>query len=96
MAKVARLGQRNADDPEFIFDCPGCKEPHWFKTTGGPPRWKWNGNFDKPTVTPSIFVSASRPESLCHSFIRDGRIQFLSDCHHALAGQTVDLPEVEE
>jgi hypothetical protein len=31
----------------------------------------------------------------CHSFIREGRIQFLSDCTHALAGQTADLPEIE-
>lgn len=31
---------------------------------------------------------------ICHSFVRDGRIQFLGDCTHALAGQTVDLPEV--
>lgn len=30
---------------------------------------------------------------VCHSFVTDGRIQFLSDCTHALAGQTVDLPE---
>lgn len=29
----------------------------------------------------------------CHSYIRDGQIQFLSDCNHALAGQTVDLPD---
>lgn len=29
----------------------------------------------------------------CHSFVTDGRIQFLGDCTHALAGQTVDLPE---
>ncbi len=28
----------------------------------------------------------------CHSFVRDGHIQFLSDCTHALAGQTVPLP----
>lgn len=28
----------------------------------------------------------------CHTFVTDGRIQFLSDCTHALAGQTVDLP----
>lgn len=28
----------------------------------------------------------------CHSFVRAGRIEFLSDCSHALAGQTVDLP----
>lgn len=32
---------------------------------------------------------------LCHSFVVDGRIQFLSDCSHSLAGQTVDLPELD-
>ena len=29
----------------------------------------------------------------CHSFVREGRIEFLSDCTHALAGQTVELPD---
>jgi len=29
----------------------------------------------------------------CHSFVTDGRIQYLSDCTHSLAGQTVDLPD---
>ena len=29
----------------------------------------------------------------CHTFVTDGRIQFLGDCTHALAGQTVDLPD---
>lgn len=29
---------------------------------------------------------------VCHSFVTDGRIQFLGDCTHSLAGQTVDLP----
>lgn len=33
--------------------------------------------------------------SRCHSFVTDGRIQFLGDCSHKLAGQTVDLPDVE-
>lgn len=32
-------------------------------------------------------------DTVCHSFVNDGRIQFLGDCTHALAGQTVDLPE---
>lgn len=31
---------------------------------------------------------------VCHSFITDGRIQFLSDCTHDLKGQTVELPDV--
>lgn len=32
---------------------------------------------------------------ICHSFVKAGRIEFLSDCTHALAGQTVDLPDWE-
>lgn len=28
---------------------------------------------------------------ICHSFVTDGRIQFLGDCTHALAGKTVPL-----
>jgi hypothetical protein len=30
--------------------------------------------------------------SVCHSFVKNGQIQFLGDCTHALAGQTVPLP----
>ena len=30
----------------------------------------------------------------CHSYVKDGQIQFLNDCSHVLAGQTVDLPEL--
>lgn len=33
---------------------------------------------------------------VCHSFVREGQIEFLSDCTHALAGKTVDLPSLEE
>lgn len=32
-------------------------------------------------------------KAFCHSFVKKGRIEFLSDCTHALAGQTVDLPD---
>lgn len=31
----------------------------------------------------------------CHSFVNNGRIQFLTDSTHELAGQTVDLAEFE-
>jgi hypothetical protein len=33
---------------------------------------------------------------VCHSFVTDGQIQFLGDCTHALAGQTVPLPDFPE
>ena len=29
----------------------------------------------------------------CHSYVRNGEIQFLADSTHALAGQTVPLPD---
>lgn len=31
-------------------------------------------------------------DTVCHSFIVDGQIQFLGDCTHALVGQTVPIP----
>jgi hypothetical protein len=32
---------------------------------------------------------------ICHSFIREGKIQFLGDCTHHLKNQTVDLDDVD-
>jgi hypothetical protein len=32
---------------------------------------------------------------VCHSFVTDGQIQFLTDCTHALAGKTVELPDFD-
>ena len=84
----------------YVFFCPGCNCGHWFKTDGPGPCWTFNGDMEKPTVRASILVS--RPARavnnagsivLCHSFITDGQIQYLGDCEHALAGQTVPLPD---
>jgi hypothetical protein len=33
--------------------------------------------------------------SVCHSFVTDGRIQFLAECTHSYAGKTVDLEDWE-
>lgn len=38
----------------------------------------------------------ARKHHCCHSFIADGKIQFLADCTHALAGQTVPIPAIED
>jgi hypothetical protein len=85
------------------FKCPGCNTLHQIQT----PRWTWNESLDRPTFTPSILVMwEANPDAIegfeewrkarrCHSFVTDGRIQFLSDCTHALANQTVDLPELD-
>lgn len=38
----------------------------------------------------------TKVHEVCHSFIREGYIQFLGDCTHRLANQTVPLPEWDE
>ncbi|SHF03280.1 hypothetical protein SAMN02745157_1480 [Kaistia soli DSM 19436] len=72
---------------KLAFYCPGCRTEHVvrLKTHGGP--HEWDGNAKAPTLTPSILYPGA-----CHSFVTNGRIQFLGDCAHELAGQTVDLP----
>lgn len=92
---------RNAQGGGLIFMCPGCQRAHAVYVGDGPgPRWGWNGDASRPTFTPSVLVRYDgtdagidgAPPAVCHSFVTDGRIQFLGDCTHALAGKTVDLP----
>lgn len=42
-------------------------------------------NAQHPEETPAFVCT------VCHTFVTNGRIQFLGDCTHALAGQTVDM-----
>lgn len=77
----------------IAFECPGCECCHQVPIEGAG-AWQWNGRLDRPTLYPSIKISNGE-RTLCHTWVRDGRIQFLSDCAHALAGKTVDIPEIE-
>lgn len=108
--------------------CPGCKTTHTLNIDPSKkPCWEFNGDFEKPTFSPSIlersghycwndgkdpsecmFCNDPEPEFedaefgkylpcyICHSFVRDGMIEFLSDCTHTLAGQTVPLLDIED
>ena len=70
--------------------------------------WGFNGDMESPTFTPSFLERTGKYipghenfddegydlSRICHSFITDGKIQYLSDCTHELSGQTIDLPEI--
>lgn len=60
-------------------------------------RWTFNGDMERPTFSPSLVVTIKTEpkKQICHSFVRDGKIQFLSDCFHDLAGQTVEMPDID-
>lgn len=77
----------NHDHPTFspsILVTNGCKTPQ-FKQ--GDSCWcTFNAEAIAAGEEPSPFQCER-----CHSFVRAGKIEFLSDCTHALAGQTIQL-----
>ena len=93
------IHDQDGSSPSFMSDCPACGIGHSLRIRddkGQRPSWSWNGSMSSPTFTPSLSVKWSKCDNVqihCHSYITDGQIQFLSDCTHALAGQTVDMPE---
>lgn len=56
------------------------------------PGWEWDGSIQKPSLNPSVRVRLG-VDSVCHYFLRLGRIEYCADSTHVLAGQTVDLPD---
>lgn len=99
---------READGVDYLwFFCDGCETHHRVPVTG-PKAWGWNGSVDAPTVTPSIKTWWPKTrggdvvvdewgkavDHVCHSYVRDGRIEYLADSTHRLAGQTVPLAEM--
>ena len=74
-------------DGEYFFWCPGCNYPHKLDR-----RWSWNGSLDNPTFKPSLLVNPDGQDR-CHLWVTDGKVIFLPDSYHALAGKTVELPD---
>lgn len=106
---MARAKYLNAERLSFL--CPGCNRAHTVQVgTGSGPRWTFNGNLESPTLSPSVLCTWTEPSDVpeefddptkditlcCHSFVRDGHIQFLNDCTHDLAGKTVELPAIDQ
>jgi hypothetical protein len=101
VSKVRPVTQ-SGDVIAYEFHCPGCGHSHmpYVKAVpnglgGMTPAWQFNGDLQRPTFHPSVLAGwgdESGPH-ICHSFVREGRIEFLPDCTHALAGKTVELPD---
>ena len=79
--------------------CAGCQEVHAIacdEPRHNGARWKFSGAFDKPTVEPSVHIKVGPAPSsgktyVCHYFLRDGMLQYLTDSTHGLGGQTLPL-----
>lgn len=96
---MSKIGKISNHDGDYVFYCLGCKSLHQFsdKTSQSEgAKWTFDLNMENPTLSPSYLLWHDHPTTkkryTCHSFIRDGKIQYLSDCSHDYKGQTVELP----
>ena len=95
MAKFEKIENTKG---QYQFYCKGCDMFHdvWTENEGYEhPIWDFNQDIDKPTISPSIFVYTYTNQK-CHSFIKNGMIQYLNDCTHELKNQTIELPDITE
>ena len=74
------------------------QEKQWFKS-----KWTFNGNMDRPTIRASMLIHEIKRNDpkikdthRCHIFITDGKIEYLNDCTHDLAGQTVEMTDMSK
>lgn len=92
MRKVNK--EDSPESPDYVFLCPACAYGHGIWTTNpnmNGDKWFFDGNFEAPSIKPSIMIQDR--DTICHSFVKAGRIEFLGDCTHSLKGKTVELPE---
>lgn len=100
---------RQADDHGRVYTmhyywCPGCDSLHGVSINPGKNTkgagWDFTGTLESPTYSPSELTTWTTGEEKtlhrCHTFIKEGMIQFLDDCTHALKGQTVPLPPLPD
>lgn len=90
---------------KHCYWCPGCDSLHCIpinpvKGDNGA-GWDFTGTLENPTYSPSQLSTwnggrLGKDKCVCHTFIRDGQIQFLNDSTHKLAGQTVPLPPLPD
>lgn len=84
-----RTASDNKGGRIYIFDCPGCGHKHYFNDT-----WSFNGDIENPTFSPSLLNYLPNEPYRCHLFIKNGKIEYLSDCSHELAGKIIDMEDV--
>lgn len=76
--------------------CPACDGAKRLPIEGSRPSWEWNGNLEKPTLTPSILQIETQTAPRCHSYLTEGVWNYLSDCTHDMPDRQVPMVPVPD
>lgn len=101
LSSKLRCGE-SADYKMYYIWCPACNEMHGFRVLNADkgkteykniPFWTFDGDVENPTFAPSLrYLTGSK----CHLTVTKGRIQYHSDCPHALKNMTIDMVPIPE
>lgn len=102
-AMIRRVNDHSKTYDCLAFVCPGCIDMlggsgiHVLavNSTVKSPSWSWDGNLEKPTLSPSV-LTGKGSDKICHSFLKKGVFEFLGDCNHSLAGQKVEMVDLPD
>lgn len=107
MKKLIHVTEPDGTHYGWAFECPGCGENHCVTSgwtfNGDEERPTFSPSLlvrGVERITDDEHARIMRGEQVtqreyvCHSFIVEGRIQFLADCTHHLAGKTVEMADV--
>lgn len=82
----------------YMWYCPACEEMQPL-----PDSWTFDGNLELPTFSPSFkhewdqgpLDPRRKPgHYICHYIVTNGQVAYCSDSTHALAGQTIPMPDL--
>lgn len=105
VAMIRNVQDGGIEYKALMIVCPGCQEDggtglHMLPiapSKTAKPQWNFIGSIEAPTLDPSILTRrGSDNPFVCHSYLRNGIWEFLSDCTHSLAGKHVPAPELPD
>ena len=85
----------------YAFWCGGCNTTHYVPIRGDH-GWGFNDDEANPSFVPSVLLTESKAADghtimpRCHLYVTDGKLHYLSDCGHELAGQVVPMTDLDE
>lgn len=103
-AMVRSINDHGVHYKALMFVCPGCAADDTNSTglhmlpvnsTEKSPAWDWDGNLEAPTLSPSV-LTHGHTGKICHSFLKAGVFQFLTDSTHPFAGQSIPMPDLPD
>lgn len=97
MAKIKKIEyehQGKVFKTQYLYMCKGCGYEHAFALRSDGGNHEFNMDLENPTISPSLMQNFT-PGKTCHSYIKNGKIQYLNDCHHKLAGQTIEMEDIK-